>query len=29
LDTPGGNRTSRGVVVEITLQADFFRMSRN
>lgn len=29
LDTPLGDRRSNGVVVEITLQADFFRMSRN
>lgn len=29
LSTSGSNRTSKGVVVEITLQADFFEMSRN
>lgn len=29
LDTPVSDRRSNGVVVEITLQADFFEMSRN
>ncbi|WP_290752084.1 porin [Henriciella sp.] len=29
LDTPAGERSGAGIVVEITLSSDFFRMSRN